>query len=261
MRDGPGRHSGCPLHRQVCVSRWKDGLGAHEGSTGSGFAVLSRSRLSSGAGEAQSLLCAACVVIHWLCCRAAPWVGSGSAEALSWLSEGEQRLLSSAAAAVCPILIPLAQGTGSPAGRFLPSSFFSRQRPLVATGHLTSCSLHAGGSAGQGCQAGGTSSAQHWVLPAQPWFSAPAGNCLFFGCRHQSKDFYCQTEWEELVTKGFLTLFTAFSRDQVSAQKRRPLLPPHVSVLAEIPSCPAEVCLAKLGWKGYWDKAGEQQSR
>ncbi|NXB89864.1 NDOR1 oxidoreductase, partial [Vidua chalybeata] len=40
------------------------------------------------------------------------------------------------------------------------------------------------------------------------------GNCLFFGCRHQSKDFYCQTEWEELVTKGFLTLFTAFSRDQ-----------------------------------------------
>ncbi|RLW00566.1 hypothetical protein DV515_00008958 [Chloebia gouldiae] len=47
------------------------------------------------------------------------------------------------------------------------------------------------------------------------------GNCLFFGCRHQSKDFYCQIEWEELVTKGFLTLFTAFSRDQVSAQKRR----------------------------------------
>uniref|UniRef100_A0A8C5JNN8 NADPH-dependent diflavin oxidoreductase 1 n=1 Tax=Junco hyemalis TaxID=40217 RepID=A0A8C5JNN8_JUNHY len=40
------------------------------------------------------------------------------------------------------------------------------------------------------------------------------GNCLFFGCRHQSKDFYCQAEWEELVTKGFLTLFTAFSRDQ-----------------------------------------------
>uniref|UniRef100_A0A8C9N7Y9 NADPH dependent diflavin oxidoreductase 1 n=1 Tax=Serinus canaria TaxID=9135 RepID=A0A8C9N7Y9_SERCA len=47
------------------------------------------------------------------------------------------------------------------------------------------------------------------------------GNCLFFGCRHQSKDFYCQAEWEELVTKGFLTLFTAFSRDQVGAQKRR----------------------------------------
>ncbi|XP_005055399.1 PREDICTED: NADPH-dependent diflavin oxidoreductase 1 [Ficedula albicollis] len=40
------------------------------------------------------------------------------------------------------------------------------------------------------------------------------GNCLFFGCRHKSKDFYCQTEWEELVTKGLLTLFTAFSRDQ-----------------------------------------------
>ncbi|KAM4647594.1 NADPH-dependent diflavin oxidoreductase 1 isoform 3-T3 [Amazona ochrocephala] len=40
------------------------------------------------------------------------------------------------------------------------------------------------------------------------------GNCLFFGCRQESKDFYCQAEWEELVAKGFLTLFTAFSRDQ-----------------------------------------------
>ncbi|NXX44974.1 NDOR1 oxidoreductase, partial [Tricholaema leucomelas] len=37
---------------------------------------------------------------------------------------------------------------------------------------------------------------------------------LFFGCRHRSGDFYCQAEWEELVAKGFLTLFTAFSRDQ-----------------------------------------------
>ncbi|NXG08222.1 NDOR1 oxidoreductase, partial [Sakesphorus luctuosus] len=40
------------------------------------------------------------------------------------------------------------------------------------------------------------------------------GNCLFFGCRQKSKDFYFQAEWEELVAKGFLTLFTAFSRDQ-----------------------------------------------
>ncbi|XP_019331446.1 NADPH-dependent diflavin oxidoreductase 1 isoform X3 [Alligator mississippiensis] len=40
------------------------------------------------------------------------------------------------------------------------------------------------------------------------------GNCLFFGCRQKSKDFYCQAEWEELVKKGFLTVFTAFSRDQ-----------------------------------------------
>ncbi|NXL67286.1 NDOR1 oxidoreductase, partial [Chordeiles acutipennis] len=45
---------------------------------------------------------------------------------------------------------------------------------------------------------------------AQGW----RGNCLFFGCRQKTKDFYCQAEWEELVTKGFLTLFTAFSRDQ-----------------------------------------------
>lgn len=161
------------------------------------------------------------MVIHRLCCRAAPWVGSGSLEALSWLSESEHGLVGSAAAAACPVLIPLAQGTGSPGGHCLPSSFFSRQGPLVATGQLFSCSPQAHGSAGQGCQASSTSSAQHWVLPAQPWCSAPTGNCLFFGCRHQSKDFYCQTEWEELVTKGFLTLFTAFSRDQVSAQKRR----------------------------------------
>ncbi|NXR62762.1 NDOR1 oxidoreductase, partial [Rhadina sibilatrix] len=40
------------------------------------------------------------------------------------------------------------------------------------------------------------------------------GNFLFFGCRYKSKDFYCQAEWEELVAKGLLTLFTAFSRDQ-----------------------------------------------
>ncbi|XP_078082829.1 NADPH-dependent diflavin oxidoreductase 1 [Mustelus asterias] len=40
------------------------------------------------------------------------------------------------------------------------------------------------------------------------------GNYLFFGCRGKSKDFFCQTEWEELNQKGVLTLFTAFSRDQ-----------------------------------------------
>ncbi|KAM6110334.1 LOW QUALITY PROTEIN: NADPH-dependent diflavin oxidoreductase 1 [Pterocles gutturalis] len=46
------------------------------------------------------------------------------------------------------------------------------------------------------------------------------GNCLF-GCRQKSKDFFCQAEWEELVAKGFLTLFTAFSRDQVSFRRRK----------------------------------------
>ncbi|KAE8582045.1 hypothetical protein XENTR_v10019916 [Xenopus tropicalis] len=40
------------------------------------------------------------------------------------------------------------------------------------------------------------------------------GSCLFFGCRGKSKDFYFEKEWEDLVTGGFLTLFTAFSRDQ-----------------------------------------------
>ncbi|KAM4532222.1 NADPH-dependent diflavin oxidoreductase 1 [Fundulus diaphanus] len=39
-------------------------------------------------------------------------------------------------------------------------------------------------------------------------------NVLFFGCRSRSKDFYFSSEWEDLVTAGKLTLFTAFSRDQ-----------------------------------------------
>ncbi|XP_041753477.1 NADPH-dependent diflavin oxidoreductase 1 isoform X1 [Coregonus clupeaformis] len=39
-------------------------------------------------------------------------------------------------------------------------------------------------------------------------------NVLFFGCRSQSKDFYCGSEWEEMGKAGQLTLFTAFSRDQ-----------------------------------------------
>lgn len=71
----------------------------------------------------------------------------------------------------------------------------------------------------------GTNSPQHsqGVRSTQhsPCGLLSSGNCLFFGCRQKSKDFYCQAEWEELVTKGFLTLFTAFSRDQVSFQRRR----------------------------------------
>ncbi|XP_024237369.1 NADPH-dependent diflavin oxidoreductase 1 [Oncorhynchus tshawytscha] len=39
-------------------------------------------------------------------------------------------------------------------------------------------------------------------------------NVLYFGCRSQSKDFYCSSEWEEMEKAGQLTLFTAFSRDQ-----------------------------------------------
>ncbi|XP_031613316.1 NADPH-dependent diflavin oxidoreductase 1 [Oreochromis aureus] len=39
-------------------------------------------------------------------------------------------------------------------------------------------------------------------------------NVLFFGCRSESKDFYFRSEWEEMMEAGFLTLFTAFSRDQ-----------------------------------------------
>ncbi|XP_031433796.1 NADPH-dependent diflavin oxidoreductase 1 isoform X2 [Clupea harengus] len=39
-------------------------------------------------------------------------------------------------------------------------------------------------------------------------------NVLFFGCRSESKDFYCRAEWEEMVKAGQLILSTAFSRDQ-----------------------------------------------
>ncbi|XP_026195989.1 NADPH-dependent diflavin oxidoreductase 1 isoform X2 [Anabas testudineus] len=39
-------------------------------------------------------------------------------------------------------------------------------------------------------------------------------NILFFGCRSESKDFYFRSEWEEMMERGHLNLFTAFSRDQ-----------------------------------------------
>ncbi|XP_041914936.1 NADPH-dependent diflavin oxidoreductase 1 [Alosa sapidissima] len=39
-------------------------------------------------------------------------------------------------------------------------------------------------------------------------------NVLFFGCRSESKDFYCRSEWEEMEKAGQLILSTAFSRDQ-----------------------------------------------
>ncbi|XP_053418356.1 NADPH-dependent diflavin oxidoreductase 1 isoform X13 [Nycticebus coucang] len=45
------------------------------------------------------------------------------------------------------------------------------------------------------------------------------GNILFFGCRWQAQDFYWEEEWRGLERKGFLTLVTAFSREQ-------PLQPP-----------------------------------
>ncbi|XP_039632094.1 NADPH-dependent diflavin oxidoreductase 1 [Polypterus senegalus] len=40
------------------------------------------------------------------------------------------------------------------------------------------------------------------------------GNYLFFGCRQESRDFYFQAEWAELMKAQSLALFTAFSRDQ-----------------------------------------------
>lgn len=40
---------------------------------------------------------------------------------------------------------------------------------------------------------------------------------LFFGCRHEKKDWIFHQEMHEYVEKGTIThLYTAFSRDQVS---------------------------------------------
>lgn len=39
-------------------------------------------------------------------------------------------------------------------------------------------------------------------------------NILFFGCRFKNKDFYYNSEWEQKVQAGHITLFVAFSRDQ-----------------------------------------------
>ncbi|XP_025843664.2 NADPH-dependent diflavin oxidoreductase 1 isoform X1 [Vulpes vulpes] len=40
------------------------------------------------------------------------------------------------------------------------------------------------------------------------------GNFLFFGCRWRDQDFYWEAEWLQLERKGYLMLFTAFSREQ-----------------------------------------------
>ena len=47
--------------------------------------------------------------------------------------------------------------------------------------------------------------------------AAAMSDCdLFFGCRHEAKDFLFAKEWEEMQAEGALTqLHTAFSRDQV----------------------------------------------
>lgn len=53
-------------------------------------------------------------------------------------------------------------------------------------------------------------------------FSPSSANVLFFGCRSESKDFYCRDEWEQKIQAGHMTLFTAFSRDQVSRTRTSP---------------------------------------
>jgi sulfite reductase alpha subunit-like flavoprotein len=39
-------------------------------------------------------------------------------------------------------------------------------------------------------------------------------NYLYFGCRSQAKDFYFESEWNELRSKGACQTYAAFSRDQ-----------------------------------------------
>ncbi|KAL5011405.1 hypothetical protein ScPMuIL_009956 [Solemya velum] len=39
-------------------------------------------------------------------------------------------------------------------------------------------------------------------------------NYIFFGCRNRDKDFFFEAEWNRLVDVGFLSVITAFSRDQ-----------------------------------------------
>ncbi|KAH9512454.1 NADPH-dependent diflavin oxidoreductase 1 [Bulinus truncatus] len=39
---------------------------------------------------------------------------------------------------------------------------------------------------------------------------------LFFGCRSQHKDFYCEEDFQSFIQSGLLRMFTAFSRDQDS---------------------------------------------
>ena len=41
-------------------------------------------------------------------------------------------------------------------------------------------------------------------------------NLLFFGCRHESKDFIYKDELKAFEKEGVITLHTAFSRDTVS---------------------------------------------
>ena len=63
--------------------------------------------------------------------------------------------------------------------------------------------------------------AERMAFSSQDSLAVPTGenawttsDILLFGCRKESTDFYYRDEWEKLVERGFLTLLTAFSRDQ-----------------------------------------------
>jgi len=57
-----------------------------------------------------------------------------------------------------------------------------------------------------------------WIftfLQINPVYTA-AGSYLFFGCRNKDKDYYLDDDWQLKETQSLLSVFTAFSRDQVS---------------------------------------------
>ena len=46
-------------------------------------------------------------------------------------------------------------------------------------------------------------------------------NLLFFGCRHEKKDFIYEEELKEFEKEGIIQLYTAFSRDTVCSVEIR----------------------------------------
>jgi sulfite reductase alpha subunit-like flavoprotein len=48
-----------------------------------------------------------------------------------------------------------------------------------------------------------------------PYPSPDEADVLFFGCRNQEADYFFQDEWNVLAAQTGLTVFPAFSRDQV----------------------------------------------
>lgn len=148
---------GLGVQAGVCSAQGKEGLGALEG--------LDRPQRRCGWVEASwaleesapELVCAACVIIHRLCCQAAPWGRAGlcggslsSPCKWSWVAEFVFCCARSCASVLVPSSLPWpSAGSCKWAGGgkqhlrlslpYLPTSCVpSTQGPLIATGHLWS---------------------------------------------------------------------------------------------------------------------------